>query len=141
MGNFACFFFFFFFFVVCGFLFKELPFLNRNITLFFLFLLKNIDCGYLLELPRFVIEAILTSTHNLCFEWKYEKYQNVFFSDFFHFLVVKFSVYLNRRVSVMYLFFSCHNNSKRKDTFAILGSFPSELWHVRTEDIFHEFVE
>ena len=37
-------------------------------------------------------EAVLTSTHNLCFEQKYEKYQN-FLSENFHFLVVKFSVY------------------------------------------------
>ena len=35
--------------------------------------------------------------HNLCFEQKYEKYQN-FLSENFHFLVVKFSVYLNRHV-------------------------------------------
>ena len=40
------------------------------------------------------------STHNLCFEQNYEKYQN-FLSENFHFLVVKFSVYLNRRVFVM----------------------------------------
>ena len=40
------------------------------------------------------------STHNLCFEQKYEKYQN-FLSENFHFLVVKFSVYLNRCVFVM----------------------------------------
>ena len=40
------------------------------------------------------------STHNLCFEQKYEKYQN-FLSEFFHFLVIKFSVYLNRNVFVM----------------------------------------
>ena len=40
------------------------------------------------------------STHNLCFEQKHEKYQN-FLSGNFHFLVVKFSVYLNRRVFVM----------------------------------------
>ena len=45
-------------------------------------------------------EAVLTSTHNLCFERKYEKYQ-IFFSENFHFLVVKFSVHLNRRVFVM----------------------------------------
>ena len=45
-------------------------------------------------------EAILTSTHNLSFEQKDEKYQN-FLSENFHFLVVKFSVYLNRRVFVM----------------------------------------
>ena len=40
------------------------------------------------------------STHNLCFEQKYEKYQK-FLAEIFHFLVVKFSVYLNRRVFVM----------------------------------------
>ena len=34
------------------------------------------------------------STHKLCFEQNYEKYQN-FLSENFHFLVVKFSVYLN----------------------------------------------
>ena len=39
------------------------------------------------------------STHNLCFEQKYEKYQD-FLSGIFHFLVVKFSVYLNRHVFV-----------------------------------------
>ena len=42
------------------------------------------------------------STHNLCFEKKYEKYQN-FLSENFQFLVVKFSVYLNRHVIVMYI--------------------------------------
>ena len=40
------------------------------------------------------------STHNLCFEQKYEKYQN-FLSENFQFLEVKFSIYLNRRVFVM----------------------------------------
>ena len=45
-------------------------------------------------------EAVLTSTHNLCFEQKYEKYQN-FYVKIFIFLVVKFSVYLNRHVFVM----------------------------------------
>ena len=42
------------------------------------------------------------STHNLCFEQKYEEDQN-FLSESFPFLVVKFSVYLNRRVFVMVL--------------------------------------
>ena len=42
-------------------------------------------------------EAALTSTHNLCFEQKYEKYQG-FSSENFQFLGVKFSIYLNRRV-------------------------------------------
>ena len=50
------------------------------------------------------------STHNLCFEQKYEKYQN-FLSEKFHFLVVKFSVYLNRRVFVMSLYFFAENKA------------------------------
>ena len=45
-------------------------------------------------------EAVLTNTHNLCFEQKYEKYQN-FYLKIFIFLVVKFSIYLNRYVFVM----------------------------------------
>ena len=40
------------------------------------------------------------STHNLCFEQNYEKYQN-FLSENFHFVVVKFLVYLNRGVLIM----------------------------------------
>ena len=45
-------------------------------------------------------EAVLTSTHNLCFEQKYEKHQTLL-SENFQFLLVKFSIYLNRRVFVM----------------------------------------
>ena len=45
-------------------------------------------------------KAFLTSTHNLCFEQKYEEYQN-FLSENFLLLVVKFTVYLNRPVFVM----------------------------------------
>ena len=54
------------------------------------------------------------------FEQKYEKYQN-FLSENFHFLVVKFSVYLNRRVFVMMIPSKCHNcklqpNKQRRGT-------------------------
>ena len=73
-------------------------------TLFFLFLLKNTDYGYSLEPPRWGgsnAKAVLTSTHNLCFEQKYENYQR-FLSENFQFLEVKFSIYLNRHVFVMY---------------------------------------
>ena len=42
-------------------------------------------------------------THNLCFEQKYEKNQN-FLSENVHFLVVKFSVYLNRHVFIVVVF-------------------------------------
>ena len=74
----------------------------QGYTLFFLFLLKNIDCGYALERPR---RGGSNEYHNLCFEQKYEKYQN-FLSENFHFLAVKFSIYLNRRVFVMQRQFS-----------------------------------
>ena len=40
-------------------------------------------------------EALLTSTHNLCFEQKFEKYPN-FYLKIFHFLVVKLLVYFNK---------------------------------------------
>ena len=46
-------------------------------------------------------EAVLTSTHNLCFNQKYVKYR-IILSENFHFLVLKFSVYLNRRVFIMF---------------------------------------
>ena len=67
----------------------------RGKQLFFLFLLKNIDCGYSLEPP--------------CGGGSNEYPQSMFcaickISDFlsenFHFLVVKFSVYLDRLVFV-----------------------------------------
>ena len=45
-------------------------------------------------------EAVLTSTHNLCFEQKCEKISE-FLSENFQFLVMKFSIHLNRRVFVM----------------------------------------
>ena len=45
-------------------------------------------------------EAVLTSTNNLCFEQKFENYKN-FYLKTFSFLVVKISIYLNRRVFVM----------------------------------------
>ena len=41
-----------------------------------------------------MVEAILTSTYNLFFEQKYEKYQN-FLSENFHFLVVIFEYFHN----------------------------------------------
>ena len=52
-------------------------------------------------------EAVLTSTHNLYFEQKYEKYQSIL-SENFQFLEVKFSIFLNWRVFVM---FRCDRNT------------------------------
>ena len=67
------------------------------VYIIFLLSAQNIDCWYSLEPPR---RGGLTSTHNLCFEQKYEKYKS-FLSENFQFLEVKFSIYLNRRVFVM----------------------------------------
>ena len=44
--------------------------------------------------------VLLTSTYNLRFEQKYEKYQTFYLKNF-HFLVVKFSIYLDRCVFKM----------------------------------------
>ena len=62
-----------------------------GVYIIFLISAQNIDCGYSLEPPL---------THNLCFEQNYEKYQ-IILSENFQCLVVKFSIYLNRRVFVM----------------------------------------
>ena len=43
--------------------------------------------------------SVLTNTHNLCFEQRYENIR--VFIEIFQFLEVKFSIYLNRRVFVM----------------------------------------
>ena len=53
--------------------------------------------------------AVLTSTHNLCFEQKHEKYQK-FLSEILHFWWWK-SLYLNRHVFVMWSHFACICNS------------------------------
>ena len=50
-------------------------------------------------------EAVVTSTHFLCFEQKYEKISE-FLSEKFQFLEVKFFIYLNKRVSLMKLLFN-----------------------------------
>ena len=47
-----------------------------------------------------VLEAVLTSTQNLCFEQEYEKHQN-FLSENCPFFGCKISIYLNRHVFVM----------------------------------------
>ena len=50
-----------------------------GVYIIFLFLLKNIDCGYSLEPPR---RGGSNEYHNLCFEQKYEKYQNFYLKTF-----------------------------------------------------------
>ena len=65
----------------------------------------NIDCG---TRSNRLSEAVLMNIHNLCFEQEYEKYQ-IFLSENFPFLVVKNSIYLNRRgfVNVKAVFRDC----------------------------------
>ena len=48
-----------------------------------------------------LVEAVLTSTHNLCFVQNYEKYQK-FLSENFHFFGGKIFNIVDRRVFVMY---------------------------------------
>ena len=73
-----------------------------GVYIIFLISAQNIDCGYSLEPP--LREAVLTNTHNLCFEQKYEKYLN-FCLKIFNFSVINFSVYLNRQVFVILDFY------------------------------------
>ena len=56
-----------------------------GVYIIFLMSAKHIDCGYSLELhqrgssnEQKYGEAVLTSTHNLCFEQKYKKYTENF---------------------------------------------------------------
>ena len=50
-----------------------------RVYIIFLISAQNIDCGYSVEPPR---EAVLTSTHNLCFEQKCEN-KSEFLSEIF----------------------------------------------------------
>ena len=69
----------------------------QGYTLCFLFLLKTKIVG---TRKNRIGEVILTNTHDLCFEQKYEKDQN-FYLKSFHLFGVKYSIYLNRRVFVI----------------------------------------
>ena len=83
----------------------------RDIYYFFLFLLKNIDCGYSLEPPRknidcgYSLEPPRRGGSNeypqSMFLSRNMKHISVILSKHFQFLEVKFSIYLKRRVFVM----------------------------------------
>ena len=56
---------------------------------------------FLISTQKHILWVLVrTSTHNLCFGKKCEKYQ-IFLSEHFQYLEVKFYIYLNRRVFVM----------------------------------------
>ena len=72
-----------------------------GVYIIFLILLKSIDCGYSLEPPhRGGSNEYPQST---CMFWAeiWKKKKRNFYLKFFNFLVVKFSVYMNRFVFVM----------------------------------------
>ena len=67
-------------------------------TLFYLFLLKNIDCGYSLEPPRWGGSNEYLQSMFWAELWKISE----FLSENFQFLAVEFSIYLNRDIFVIY---------------------------------------
>ena len=81
-----------------------------GVYIIFLISAQNIDCEYSLEPPRRggsnEYPRVLTNTQGTLWntsrysKQKYEK-KSEFLSELFYFLVVKFSVYLNRHVFVM----------------------------------------
>ena len=68
-----------------------------GIYIIFLISAQKIDCGYLLEPPR----RGGSNEYLQCMFWAETWKISEFLSESFHFLVVKFSVYLNRHVFVM----------------------------------------
>ena len=85
-----------------------------------------------------LVEAVLTSTHNLCFEQKHKEYQN-FLSENFHFLVIKFAVCLNRHVFVMRGFES-NADPLRKHVYSNILKIllpKNENFQLKISDIFH----
>ena len=74
----------------------------RGVHYFFWFLLKNIDCGYSLEPPHRGGSNEFPHSVFWAEIWKISDFFFFFFfCKNFHFLVVKFSIYLNRHVFVM----------------------------------------
>ena len=69
-----------------------------GVYIIFLFSAQNIDCGYSLEPPQ---RGGSNEYPQSMFLSRNMKNIRIFLSENFHFLVVKFSVYLNRRVFVM----------------------------------------
>ena len=68
-----------------------------GVYIIFLISTKNIDCGYLLEPPRRGSSNEYPQSMFWTEIWKISE----FLSENFQFLVVKFSIYLNRHVFVM----------------------------------------
>ena len=70
-----------------------------GVYIIFLISVQNINCGYSLEPPRWGSSNEYPQSMFWAEIWKISE----FFSEIFQCLVVKFSIYLNRRVFVMIL--------------------------------------
>ena len=93
-----------------------------GVYIIFLFLLKNIDCGYSLEPPR---RGGSNGYQQSMFLSRHMKNIRIFVSEDFQFLEVKVSIYLNRRVFVM----ACRNF---KTILNILMILYRNLYEVKT---------
>ena len=59
---------------------------------------------FLISVQKHRLWVLVRTASQKCYEQKFEKYLSFFLSENFQFLEVKFSIYLNRRVFVMYRF-------------------------------------
>ena len=83
---------------------------------YFSYFAKNIDCGYSLEPPRRGGSNEYPQSMFWARIWK--KKSDCFLSEYFNFLVVKFSIYLNRRVFVMtkqLSYLKYHRHTKKEE--------------------------
>ena len=86
---------------------KKDNFQMKNYDIFLIFA-QNIDCGYTLEL----IEAVLTSTHNLCFRAKVRKNVYPCKPQFFYIKVVCKGIYISRTC-----YADAHTRQNKKQRF------------------------
>ena len=88
-----------------------------GVYIIFLISAQNIDCGYSLEPPR---RGGSNEYQQSMFWAEIWKNIRVFLSENFQFLEVKFSIYLNRRVYVMELYFVIPSFGEMKELVALL---------------------
>ena len=98
-----------------------------GIYIIFLICAQNIDCGYSLELPHWGSSTEYPQYMFWAEIWKISE----LLSENFQFLVVKFSIYLNRRVFVMITEFYCICSFQLKSTDIFLY-FPMKTYVVGT---------
>ena len=100
-----------------------------GVYIIFLLLFKNIDCGYLLEPPRRGGSNEYPQSIFWAEMWKNISFFVFFLSENFQFLEVKVSIYLNRRVSIMF-----------SNTYSKLGEMFPVLHHTSVEQLYFHFL-